>query len=144
MKKCWYAACLAGVVLALSVNALARAAEKTPPASPPAADPRLIEAVMCEGLDGATPENPGVVFSVSRGQVACFSRFDHVTSRTVIYHRYYFRDRLTAAVKLYLRSPAWSTYSTIQLREADIGPWRVDITDEDGNVFRTLRFSVSE
>ena len=84
------------------------------------------------------------LFKQSYGPAAPIVNFDHVPGRTVIYHRYYFHDRLTAAVKLYLRSPAWSTYSTIQLREADKGPWRVDITDENGNVFRTLRFSISE
>ena len=31
-----------------------------------------------------------------------------------------------------------------QLREADRGTWRVEITDKEGNIFKILRFSITD
>ncbi|NNG08274.1 MAG: DUF2914 domain-containing protein, partial [Desulfobacteraceae bacterium] len=36
------------------------------------------------------------------------------------------------------------TFSRIGLRNGEKGPWRVEITDEDGNIFGILRFSVTD
>jgi hypothetical protein len=51
-------------------------------------------------------------------------------------------DKLSTKKKLVLKPPRWSTFSSIQLREADKGPWRVEITDDDENILRILRFSI--
>ncbi len=104
----------------------------------------LTEAVMCEALNGYAPENPAVVFSVARQRVFCFSAFDPVPRKTVIYHKWYRRDVLTATVKLQLNPPRWATFSNMQLREADKGPWQVKIADADGNVLRILRYSITD
>jgi hypothetical protein len=42
------------------------------------------------------------------------------------------------------RPPRWITYSTIQTRASDIGPWRVEVTDEQGALLQILRFSIVE
>ncbi len=78
------------------------------------------------------------------GKVYCFSSFDPVPKKTFIYHYWYFQDRLIARVKLTLKPPRWRTYSTIQLRKADKGPWRVEITDSKGQRFKVLRFSITD
>ena len=117
----------------------ARAAEKAPRNAP-----KLAGAVMCEGVRDLAPVNKAAVFSIATGKVSCFSSFDPVPRQTFIYHRWYYRDELSTKKKLFLKPPSWSTYSSIQLREADIGPWRVEITDEKGQIFRTLRFSVTD
>ena len=104
----------------------------------------LQQSVMCEGLQNFEPQNPAVVFSISIGKVYCFSNFEPVPAQTTIYHNWYFRDRLTSRLKLTLKPPKWRTYSTIQLREADRGPWRVEITDPKGRIFKVLRFSITD
>ena len=104
----------------------------------------LVEAVMCESIESYAPQTPAVVFSINIGKVSCYSNFDPVPEKTYIYHRWYFKDRLTTQKKLFLKSPRWGTYTSIQLREADRGPWRVEITDKDGNIFKTLRFSITD
>ena len=101
-------------------------------------------AVMCEAVRDLAPVNSAVVFSISIGRVACFTRFDRVPGQTFIYHHWYHQDELSTKKKLFLKPPSWSTYSSIQLREADKGPWRVEITDEKGTLFATLRFSVTD
>jgi hypothetical protein len=104
----------------------------------------LVQAVMCEGIEENSPKNRAIVFPFSIGRVYCFTTFDPVPAKTVIYHKWYFRDKLRARVKLTLKTPRWSTFSRIGLRDGEKGPWRVEIADEEGNILGTLRFSVTD
>ena len=104
----------------------------------------LIQAVMSEDLQERLPQNITTVFSIENRKAICFTSFDPVPEKTDIYHHWFHRDNSVARIKLTLKPPRWSTYSNIQLRAKDIGPWRVEITDAEGNVFHVLRFSVTE
>jgi len=104
----------------------------------------LAQALMCEEIRDNAPYNQGVVFSMANEKVCCFTTFDPVPERTFIYHKWFRRDRLITAIKLSLQPPRSSTVSRIQLREADKGPWRVEITDQKGTIFRILRFSITD
>lgn len=113
---------------------------------PRAEVPRMVleQAVMCEAIENYKPINPAVVFSISQGEVFCFTGFDPVREKTRIFHRWYKRDKLIFTMRLTLSPPKWSSFSRIQLRDADKGPWRVEIRDEDGKIIKTLRFSISD
>jgi hypothetical protein len=104
----------------------------------------LSQAVMCEAIKDQAPQNHGVVFSMAMGKVLCFTSFDPVLEKTVIYHNWFHKDELSNKLKLTLQPPRWSTFSTIQLREADKGPWRVEITDQAGHILGVLRFSITD
>ena len=103
---------------------------------------KLVRALICEDVREGTPFMPAVAFSVSRGTVSCYTLFDEIKEDTVIYHRWLSHDHPTANFKLTLREPSWATFSSIQLRDDDKGPWRVEIRDADDRLIRTLRFSV--
>jgi hypothetical protein len=104
----------------------------------------LVHAVMCEGIQDSQPVNETVIFSVEKDKAVCFTFFNPVPEKTHIYHLWYRRDRLSAKIKLRVNPPRWSTFSRIQFRDGDKGPWRVEITDADGNLLKTLRFSITE
>jgi hypothetical protein len=104
--------------------------------------PKLNQATMCERVDNLAPVRPGMVFSVSNGQVCCYTSFDPVPQATLIYHRWFHRDELSTQTRLRVYPPKWATYSVIQLRDTDKGPWRVEITDQNGRVFNVVRFSI--
>ncbi len=104
----------------------------------------LVQAAMCEGIKEYNPRNQAIVFSMTIGEVSCFTSFDPVPQKTVIYHNWLHRDKLSTKIKLSLQPPRWSTFSSIRLREADKGPWRVEITDQEGNIFHVLRFSITD
>lgn len=106
--------------------------------------PVLKQALMSERVENLNPVRPGFAFSVSSGQVCCFTSFDPVPQATVIYHRWFRRDELSTQTRLRLYPPKWSTYSVIQLRETDKGPWRVEIIDQNGQIFQVLRFSITD
>jgi hypothetical protein len=116
-----------------------------PPESAPApATLTLVAATMCESVENLAPHNQAAVFSISVGSVSCFTLFDPVPETTVVYHKWYKRDRLSTTQRLTLEPPKWRTYSSIYLREADKGPWRVEIVDPEGGVLKVLRFSITE
>lgn len=132
------------VVLADPPQAPTTAVPSAPASSSAQGKGNLVNAVMCEDVVNREPLNVAAVFSISGGKVSCFTLFDPVTERTAIYHNWYYRDELSTKIKLLVNPPRWATYSTIQLREADKGPWRVEITDADGKVLQTLRFSITD
>ena len=104
----------------------------------------LEQAAMCEEIKEYTPYNSAVVFSIKIGKVSCFTAFDPVPEKTFIYHKWYHQDKPSTKKTLTLNSPRWSTYSSILLRETDKGPWRVEISDQNGNLFQILRFSITD
>ena len=104
----------------------------------------LFQAVMCEEIFANAPRNPTIVFSVNQKKAVCYSSFDQVPQKMIVYHNWYHRDVPSAKIRLTLKPPRWSAFSSIQLRKTDIGPWRVEITDGTGKVLSVLRFSVTD
>ncbi len=135
------AAIIAGLLVVLAVPLPAGAGDNAKAAKDQIT---LVQAVMCEEIQGNTPRNPTSVFSIERRKAICFTSFDPVRKKTVIYHRWLHRDRPSAKIRLTLRPPRWSAYSSIQFRVEDIGPWRVEIIDARGNVLGIVRFSITE
>ena len=107
-------------------------------------DLSLKNAVMCEAVESYLPKNAGMVFSITNGKIVCYTSFDAVPAETVIYHNWYKKDQLITSRKLVLKPPKWSTFTEIQLREADKGPWRVEVVDKAGYKIKVLRFSITE
>jgi hypothetical protein len=135
--------CVFCVICLFQVRGMA--AETGKPA-PPEKKPLLTlsEALMCEEIVETQPVNPAVVFSVERGKVLCYTAFEEVPKKTSVIHEWYFRDRLLKRTKLGLKPPRWATFSRMQLRDADKGPWQVVVRDEKGNVLKILRFSITD
>ncbi len=112
--------------------------------APSADEPTLVKAVMCESIRKFTPTNEAVVFSINLGRIYCFTEFDPVPKQTVIYHKWYQKGNLVSVKQLTVNPPRWSSISSMQLRDADKGPWQVDVTDNDNNLLYTLRFSITD
>ena len=104
----------------------------------------LVRSIMCEQIEDYSPVNIAVVFSVTVGKISCFTSFDPVPTETQIEHKWYHKDTLSTQKRLFLKPPRWSTFSSIQLRETDKGPWRVEIVDNHHRILGILRFSVTD
>jgi Protein of unknown function (DUF2914) len=127
--------------------AVPNAQDQAPAAAPESSQKlelALKQGIMCERVENLVPIKSGLAFSVSSGQVCCYTSFDPVPQPTVIYHRWFRRDELSTQTRLRLYPTKWSTYSVIQLRETDKGPWRVEIIDQNGHIFDVLRFSITD
>lgn len=99
---------------------------------------------MCETIKEYEPVNTAVVFSIDRGRVSCFTAFDPVPRKTFVQHKWYRKDNLITAKRLTINPPSWSSFTSVQLRDADKGPWRVEVTDENDAIMHTLRFSITD
>jgi hypothetical protein len=105
----------------------------------------LDQAMICESLKDALPVNAGVVFSSGVGKLLCHSSFIPFTAavrRSVVFHCWYHRGQLSSKQRVGVHAPGFSASSSMQVREADKGPWQVEIVDGSGRVLRVLRFSV--
>jgi hypothetical protein len=105
---------------------------------------RLAAAYMCEQVSDAGPENRAIVFSAADGKVFCFCYFESVPEKATVFHVWYHGDRVVTRRKLTLEPPSWKIFSTMQLRETDKGPWRVEILGSDNKLLDTVRFSVTD
>lgn len=104
----------------------------------------LAKAVMCESVQQAAPVNQAAVFSIELGKVACFTEFEQVPHQTVVLHKWYRKDNLISVKRLSINPVHRFSHSSMQLRDADKGPWRVDVTDAHDNLLATLRFSITD
>ena len=118
--------------------------DDTAPAAPSLAPSALVRALMCENIELLAPVNQAVAFSVKRDRVFCLTTFNPVPRQTFIYHTWFQRDKLIKIKRLPLNPPRWTTFSSIQLRQADKGPWYVEINDREGHLLKILRFSVTD
>jgi hypothetical protein len=125
----------------LSVRSGAVQAESQAAAAPKV---RLVRAVMCELIEAYEPRYIAVVFPITAGRISCYTSFDEISKVTSVHHRWFRRETLVTTKRLTIKPPNWATYSSIQLREADKGPWRVEVWQENGPLLATIRFSVTD
>ena len=131
-------------VLFVSVILCAGLCKNAPAVAADAIQIELQRAVICENVKDLQPVNPAIAFSLTIGKVFCYTEFSSITQETFVLHKWYRQDALVTEKKLLLKPPRWSTYSSIQLRESDKGPWRVNVVNADGQTLKILRFSVTE
>jgi hypothetical protein len=141
VRACCCLACAIGVLCLFPIQAVSQQTGQPPPSE--AVDlPVLKEAIMCESLKGGAPVNVGMVFSIGIGRIVCLTSFEPGSRRTAVYHKWFHRGQLTNSQRLWIYSPLWAAASSIQLREADKGPWQVEISDNSGKILKVLMFSI--
>jgi hypothetical protein len=143
-RKCCTALALFWLLPINGVGAAYAQASPRGGANPGAAKLSLVQALVCEDVKDGIPTNPAIAFSISAGKIYCYTLFDQISEDTVVFHHWFFRDKPSARIRLSVKHPRWSTFSSIQLREADKGPWRVEIVDAGGRLIKNLRFSVTD
>ena len=106
--------------------------------------PTLKKAVMCEKVQDGLPVDQTLVFDVSKGSAYCWSDFDPVAEDSIVYHNWYRNGKLISSIPLAVHPPRWANYSSLRMRQADVGPWSLNITSEHGEILKIIRFSITE
>jgi hypothetical protein len=88
------------------------------------------------------PVDAGVRFPATVGKLYCFSRISNIEAATRVQHVWYFNNTERARVDLAVNPPSWRTFSSKRILSGEIGRWRIDILDSDGNVLKTLGFDI--
>ena len=100
------------------------------------------QAAICAEIVNRNPVGIGVRFPASVGKLYCFSRISNIEAVTRIRHVWYFNNTERARVDLAVSPPSWRTYSSKRIMPGEIGRWRIDILDNEGNVLKTLGFDI--
>lgn len=130
--------------LAAALFAAALAAGGGGPAA--AAEPIILEvaaAEICRRLEGLAPVEAGRRFPAEAGRLYCVSRIGGIARPTRVQHTWYRGGEVRFRAAFPVRPPSWRVFSMIRIRPADAGPWRVEISDRDGNVLQTLFFEIT-
>jgi hypothetical protein len=100
------------------------------------------DAAICRGILDRQPQASGIRFPATVGRLYCFSRMSNVAAETTISHVWYYGNGVRARVELAVSPPAWRTFSSKRIMAHEVGLWRVDILDSEGNVLKTLGFEI--
>jgi hypothetical protein len=103
----------------------------------------VADATVCRNVQDRQPVEPGNAFPTDVGKVYCWSKIKD-GQNTTIKHIYYYDNKEKAAVELEICSPLFRTYSSKIILPSWTGQWRVDIVDAQGNVLKSLDFTIGE
>jgi hypothetical protein len=108
-----------------------------------AAQLKVSVAAICRDVLDHEPDGYGTSFPVSVGKLYCFTKITGAQSPTQVTHVWFFDGNERARVDLAVKSSSWRTYSSKIIQPHEIGTWRVDVEDLDGNVLKSLEFEVT-
>ena len=70
-----------------------------------------------------------------------FSELRNMQGQTVR-HQWYYQGQQLASIELAVSSPRFRTYSTKNIMPAQLGDWRVEVIDADGNLLAQKEFRI--
>jgi hypothetical protein len=115
-----------------------------PAAAAIAADLQVEDAVVCTSVVDREPVDSAVSFPASVGRLYAFTRIIGAPDPTQVVHVWYYGDVERARVTLAVNGSNWRTYSSKVIQEHEIGAWRVEVLDADGNSLDTVQFDVTQ
>ena len=112
-------------------------------AMPSEDDLKIVEAAACSNVKNRIPQGSGDSFEWSEDKIFIFTRIKCEKIPSSIRHIYYFKGEKVNDISLSVRSSHWRTwsYKTISNKRY-IGPWRVDITSNDGKLLQSINFEI--
>jgi hypothetical protein len=100
-------------------------------------------AAICKDVVDHEPVDSGNSFTVNVGKLYCFTKITGAQSPTHITHVWLFDGTERARVELAVNSVSWRTFSSKIIQPHELGAWRVDVLDAEGNVLKSLDFEVT-
>ena len=113
-----------------------------PPEVPAKPSMSVVEATLAHGVSRRLPIGPAHHFEVGEVAWAWVAVANQGPPASLTMH--WFRDdQLRSRLELEIgQSPRWRTWSRRTLRKSDLGSWRVEVRDAEGELFHTMRFEV--
>jgi hypothetical protein len=102
------------------------------------------DGAICTEIVDRMPSGTDTVFAKDVGRLYCFTRVVGVEGTSTVTHVWYWGDVERARVTLSIRSPNWRTNSSKLIQEHEVGDWRVEVLDAEGNEVTTLRFRIRD
>ena len=99
---------------------------------------------ICEDVVDREPVDEGTSFSVSVGRLYYFTKIVGAETATEVTHVWWFGSVERARITLPVGGSSWRTHSSKVLQAHEIGTWRVEVIDADGNNLETVEFTVTQ
>jgi len=125
--------------VAAPVTQTASLTEPAPVKTPAVQVSRL---AICTNIVDREPVEEGERFQVSVGRLYAFTQIVGANDFVEVGHVWYFNDVERARITLPVRSASWRTYSSKLIQPFEIGDWRVDVVDPQGEVLKSVSFQV--
>jgi hypothetical protein len=119
---------------------------KPPPQEQEVAPPHtsiVKEGVICRKVSGRRPVGAGETFKASVGKLSCFTKIVSPHYPFKIAHVWYFGDTKKARVNLRVGGSSWRTHSSKTIRADQIGDWHVAVVGPQGEVLKTVNFTIT-
>jgi DUF2914 family protein len=105
----------------------------------------IINPSICKNIVNHQPVGAGEVFGSDVNRLFCLTRVVgpyHVDKEQYVIHVWYYQEVERARVTLPVKSSNWGTYSSKIINSREVGPWHVDVLDPQGEIIKTLPFSI--
>lgn len=129
------------VVTALALAAAARPAAAQQ-AAPDSSQITISKAVMATGVENREPTGVAEQFPDSVGTLYCYMVVEGDFPETQLVQVWMHGDHEMAKVPLTVKGPRWRTWSTKKIMVDWTGAWSVKIEDANGNVLKTVNFTI--
>jgi hypothetical protein len=104
-----------------------------------------IEPVLCTGIEERMPVGEAEEFPDDVGKVYLWTRITGVAEGEIIIHHVWLHEgQEKADVSLPVKGSPWRTYSYKTIPPEWAGQWEVKVVGSDGNVIKTVPFTVGE
>ncbi len=104
-----------------------------------------VDVVMATAIVERNPVDASSTFAADIGTIYCFSKLKVAVDETTITHTWYYKDTERAKIELKVkRARGWRTYSSKNIREHEVGEWKVEIADASGALIDSVTFTVVE
>jgi len=128
----------------LSWASVASAQTPEAPPAPPATTSSLTvsEAAIATSVESLTPQGASDSFESNVGKLYAFTKITGAEGETSVKHLWFQGDHLVAEVELPVKAASWRTYSSKTITPDMVGPWKVDVTAQDGTVLKSIPFII--
>jgi hypothetical protein len=106
-----------------------------------------IDSGICSGVVNHAAVGVGDVFSKDVGTLFCFTRVlgPYLEGNDqYVEHVWYYGETERARVTLPVKSSSWGTYSSKIIQAFEIGEWRVEVLDPQGEPINVFQFVITE
>lgn len=100
--------------------------------------------VICRDVQDREPVDVGTAFEATVGRLFCYTKIVGAQMAIEITHVWYHGETEMARVNLPVESASWRTWSHKNIMAEWTGDWHVDVIGPNGEVLKTLEFTITE
>ena len=103
----------------------------------------LNEIMMCRGIYKRNPIKPGYEFFNNVDSLFCYTKISNTGPKQEIKHVWFFEDKEISSVIYNIKtSYNYRSWSRKTIYPKQIGNWKVEVVDKDGEIIGTRNFSI--